>query len=124
MPTKLDAYRDFASRCRREREQRIDALWERYLSLVNDAERSRVARFVSTDSRITALHAALRSKRTRPESWEFASLIEAADVGLEKLWHGGRSPKPCECRCGTRAKIAVLAERLARGEELHAADDE
>ncbi len=47
--------------------------------------------------------------------WQFASLLEAADLGLEHQFRTEAEGRPTEALPGTREKIEVLVERVASG---------
>lgn len=73
-------------------------------------------------------YASLREKRfaavaARPGR-NYVNMLEAADTGRDNEGHfRPTDPEPTDARQGTRAKLDVMAARVASGEELWHDDD-
>lgn len=102
------------------RAARLRAMWARYCELA-DAAGMPYCKPKGVAGICSALCHAYRVDKL-PPGWWFASSLEAADIGGED--YDPRQPQqPCPHRAGTAGRVATLAERAARGEELWCEED-
>ncbi|MCK9569283.1 hypothetical protein M0R72_10130 [Candidatus Pacearchaeota archaeon] len=57
------------------------------------------------------------------EDYEARNILEATLLGLEEF-QPNKNTLPTTAKPGTKSKVEVMAERVARGEELHQEGDE
>jgi len=112
-----------SARARQGRERRVNAMWARFWSLLggDGFEHS----ITDPAARLSFLRSELLNGR-RPAGWWFANSLEVADLNLHYL-PTKFQPRPAAAavsvRPGSRRKVAALARRAAKGEELWHAED-
>lgn len=105
------------------RERRLDELWARFVDAwrvfygdVDDLER-----FVTTTQRAAAMAGRLRFGRL--PGFCVSTRLESADLGLDHIRLDLQRPAAAEYLPGTPEKLALLAARFERGEELWDEED-
>jgi hypothetical protein len=102
------------------------ALWNRFFSALAAEVGEAAAQHVAASSGFPA-----GSPRAIPNcldrvclpGWRFRSDLEAEAAGMADVFEARPGRQPTQARPGSPEKLAVLADRLARGEDLWHAED-
>jgi hypothetical protein len=97
------------------REKRIAAMFDRLCRLIEQSGDRAPGDCLSVDGRRSRIVSLLG--RNPPAGWRFETALEAFDCGNEN-YRPRPAPTATSAVPGTTEKVAVLAERMAHGDDL------
>ena len=104
-----------------ERAERIEQLWRRYCRLLRASRKRRPPDPGTPQGRLGALVWA--GRRGKIPAGTIHTALEAADLHLDMNFRPATPLASTRARPGSAAKVAVLARRIERGEDLWACGD-